>query len=596
MAARQSMWLVAAGAAALLALGAPVRAAEPRVLLVGSDRGIPGQFSSIQAAVDAARPGDWILVGPGDYHEKGSNDPEHPAGVLVTTPGIHLRGMDRNHVVVDGTNPNTLGVCSPDPAVQDFGPRDEHGEPVGRNGIEVLKADGVSIENLTVCNFLSSAHGDNGNEIWWNGGDASGTIGLHALFGQYLTASSTYYKDDASPMGKYGIFTSNESGPGTIAHTYASNMGDSAYYIGACADCNMDLTDAHAENSALGYSGTNAGGHLIIENSVWDDNKAGIVPNTLNNDDWPSPQDGACPNGGTGPTGTHSCTIIRNNDVHDNNNPNTPQFGIAGAAPVGTGILLTGDRNDTVVDNRITDQGAWGIAVNDFPDTETPPSTVETPCRGGLDLSTPVQPLCYYFAFGNEVARNTFRHDGFFGNPGNGDLALVNAPNPQDPANCFHDNVDASGQLTSDPPAIEQLFGTCGRPDVGYVGPSLVGLICASGPVLTLGPLSPTCPDGLPGASYPQRTAVRMRPIPFDSLPTMPDPCAGVPENPWCPDEASRASGIQALVSTIPNTASTRSSDAAVVLLLLAGAGLAAARRRRRRPRSAPPVLPRASR
>src|SRR3954447_9996563 len=70
----------------------------PKVLLVGSYRGLAGQFSSIQAAVTAARPGDWVLIGPGDYHEQGSAE----AGVLVTTSGIHIRGMDRNHVIVDG--------------------------------------------------------------------------------------------------------------------------------------------------------------------------------------------------------------------------------------------------------------------------------------------------------------------------------------------------------------------------------------------------------------------------------------------------------------------------------------------------------------
>src|SRR3954451_10100637 len=70
----------------------------PKVLLVGSYRGLTGQFSSIQAAVTAAHPGDWILIGPGDYHEHGST----MAGVLVTTSGIHIRGMDRNRVIVDG--------------------------------------------------------------------------------------------------------------------------------------------------------------------------------------------------------------------------------------------------------------------------------------------------------------------------------------------------------------------------------------------------------------------------------------------------------------------------------------------------------------
>src|SRR5215469_9478195 len=137
----------------------PLHAASPQVLRVGSYHGIPGQFQTIQAAVNAAQPGDWILIGPGDYHEQGTS----PAGVLVRTPNLHLRGMDRNHVIVDGTLPGA-SACSSDPALQDFGPN-------GRDGIEVLKTDGVSVENLTVCNFLSDNSGDNGNQVWFNGGD-----------------------------------------------------------------------------------------------------------------------------------------------------------------------------------------------------------------------------------------------------------------------------------------------------------------------------------------------------------------------------------------------------------------------------------------
>jgi len=29
-------------------------------------------FTTIQSAVDAATPGDWILIAPGDYHEEGT--------------------------------------------------------------------------------------------------------------------------------------------------------------------------------------------------------------------------------------------------------------------------------------------------------------------------------------------------------------------------------------------------------------------------------------------------------------------------------------------------------------------------------------------
>ena len=246
----------------------PLHAAGPQVLRVGSYHGMAGQFQTIQAAVNAAQPGDWILIGPGDYHEQGTST----AGVLVTTPNLHLRGMDRNGVIVDGTLPGA-STCSSDPALQDFGPSGS-----GRNGIEVLKTDGVSVENLTVCNFLTDNHGNNGDQILFNGGDGSGTVGLGSFQGTYLTASSTYYKDDVSAQARYGIFASNVSGPGLFDHDYASNMGDSSFYVGACPDCNVIITHAHAQNSPLGYSGTNAGGRLIVENSEWDQNKGGSPP------------------------------------------------------------------------------------------------------------------------------------------------------------------------------------------------------------------------------------------------------------------------------------------------------------------------------
>jgi len=38
----------------------------------------------------------------------------------------------------------------------------------------------------------------------------------------------------------------------------------------------------------------------------------------------------------------------------------------------------------------------------------------------------------------------------------------------------------------------------------------------------------------LPGSDYPRLTKVVMHPLP-GNLTSMPDPCAGVPANPWCP-------------------------------------------------------------
>ena len=47
----------------------------------------------------------------------------------------------------------------------------------------VCKADNVSVENLTACNFLGGAD-DGGNEIWWNGGDGTGKIGMTGYSGK----------------------------------------------------------------------------------------------------------------------------------------------------------------------------------------------------------------------------------------------------------------------------------------------------------------------------------------------------------------------------------------------------------------------------
>ncbi len=185
---------------------APVGTTAARVLLVGTYQGHAGAYSTIQSAVDAAKPGDWVLIAPGDYHERcrphgrGRHrlEGDVTAGVRVTTPNLHIRGMDRNGVVIDGTKPGAP-KCSAKPSDQDLGPLDANGRAQGRNGLEVWKASGTTLENLTVCNFLSGAHGG-GNQIWWNGGDGSGEIGLHAYNGSYLSATSTYARRRTSTV------------------------------------------------------------------------------------------------------------------------------------------------------------------------------------------------------------------------------------------------------------------------------------------------------------------------------------------------------------------------------------------------------------
>lgn len=189
----------------------------------GATRRVPRDYPSIQSAVDAASPGDLVLVDRGVYREE----------VLVTTPSLVIRGVDRNEVVIDG-------------------------EFVRGNGVIVL-ADGVAVENLTARNALL-------NGFFWTG--------VKGYRGSYLTAYDN---------GDYGVYAFDSS-DGLFEYSMASGSPDSGFYVGQCDPCRMVIRHVVAENNALGYSGTNSGGELYIVSSIWRNNLAGIAPNTLDSE------------------------------------------------------------------------------------------------------------------------------------------------------------------------------------------------------------------------------------------------------------------------------------------------------------------------
>jgi hypothetical protein len=270
-----------------------------------------------------------------------------------------------------------------------------------------------------------------------------------------------------------------------------------------------------------------------VQNSEFDNNQSGYVTNSQNNDDAPSPQTGTCPKNGTGPTGSHSCWVLKKNLVHDNNNPNVPTSGSAEAGPVGSGIVIAGGRNDTITENKVYKNGAWGILLVPYPDTETPPKIEGiTPCEGGVEEEIEGKHVCYYDDFGNEVSNNTLEHNGFFGNPSDVDLGELS--NPENPGNCWHGSKDPKQLMeepTSEPKAIQQPpHSTCGVPDAGEPLASPLGqeVACDS-------QLLAEITQGVEcvGKTYPRQTEVVMMPLP--EQPTMPSPCLGVPRNGWCP-------------------------------------------------------------
>lgn len=301
---------------------------------------VPEDHTTIQEAVDAAQPGDLILISPGVYKE----------GVTVETEDLVIRGLDRNEVVVDG-------------------------EFERENGIKIL-ADGVAVENLTVRNNTA-------NGVFWTGSYEDDYV-LKGYRASYVTAYNN---------GLYGIYAFNAAN-GLIENSYGSGHPDSAFYIGQCKPCNAVIRNVVAEKNMLGYSGTNSSGNLKIVESVWRNNRSGIVPNSLTSEKL-APQGDA---------------DIVANLVEDNNSaeaPNNDSFGVA----YGTGIVVGGGSDDRVERNVVRNHKNAGIVVTDQPEKFKPEGNQVQ----DNELSGNTTDLVYLLldtdpveAYGNCFAGNTF--------------------------------------------------------------------------------------------------------------------------------------------------------------------------------------------
>lgn len=246
---------------------------------------VPEDYPTIHAAVDAAKPYALISIAPGIYHEV----------VTVHTANLTIRGRDRNGVILDGNFKLT-------------------------NAFEVL-ADNVVLENMTARHYLA-------NGFYW-----TGVKGFRA---SYVTAYAN---------GDYGVYAYG-SNLGQFDHDLAAGQPDSGFYIGYCHPCNAIITNVISEDNALGYSGTNAGGNLVIRDSIWRNNMSGIAPNTLDSEPDPPEDD----------------TTIINNLVENNNNFDAPAK-ILEYPSIGNGIVIGGGNNNHILNNRINGHIYYGILI-----------------------------------------------------------------------------------------------------------------------------------------------------------------------------------------------------------------------------------------
>ncbi|ADB51971.1 right-handed parallel beta-helix repeat-containing protein [Conexibacter woesei] len=271
-------------------------------------RRAPNCSLTIQQAVDKTLPGDTVRVPAGTYRESVEISGGRHAGIkLIGSPS------NPRKTILD------LGRLS---------------RAKRQNAVMINAADGVTVKGFYARNYL-------GNGFF--------AINVTGYTLQNLVAGWG---------GTYGVYAFNSKG-GTIADSEAFYNNDSGFYIGQTPKQSKPVRsivrNVTAWGNQLGFSGTNMR-YTTITRGRWYNNGLGIVPNALDSEKWPPPEQ----------------NVISDNDVFWNNfnyfrgAPFEVRQGAKGLSyPVGSGILLYGSQRTTVENNRVFGHFLVGIGAVD---------------------------------------------------------------------------------------------------------------------------------------------------------------------------------------------------------------------------------------
>jgi parallel beta-helix repeat protein len=295
-----------AGSCAVLVLGLAV-ASVPAVAIAKSTKVEAGE--SIQAAVDAAAPGDTIRVMPGDYTE---TQPGAVAAVRITKPLtlVALGAPGRVRILWNGLAAQGDGIL-----VEPANPGDPDVVGVEINGftVEGFPHNGIFLRHVNDFNIEGNQSINNLENGIWPTLSANGQVKKNVSYGSQ----------------------------------------DSALWIEASE--NVRVVDNELHHSPTGLEIT-ISKEITVERNDVHDNTVGIGlyhPAAAGLDSpWPYSELG----------NWH----ITNNDVHDNNEENTAEGGETAALPPGIGILLLGVDKVDVQENRVETNDFVGIGMVDW--------------------------------------------------------------------------------------------------------------------------------------------------------------------------------------------------------------------------------------
>lgn len=255
----------------------------------------PGE--SIQAAVDAASPGDTVVVKAGEYYES----------VSIHTDGLTLRAQGRvtlepgHYGSSDCYLPgHDVGICI---APADLDPS---------TGTYSGRVNDVTITGFRIVGFQGE--------------------GVFGFGTRNLKVSHVVAIDNAA----YGIASFDGIGT-TFTRNAVSGSHDAGLYIGDSLNAHAVVSHNRAWNNALGILLRHSQKAVVSDNDAWG-NCLGIFLLA----------DGQA--GGSGQTAVLNNRVVANNDV-------CRQFADAGFLPVlgGGGIVLAGSQHNAIFENVVRD-------------------------------------------------------------------------------------------------------------------------------------------------------------------------------------------------------------------------------------------------
>lgn len=267
---------------------------------------------TIQAAVDAASPGDTVKVPPGVYHES----------VLVTTSDLTIEGS--NAAVLEASGYQYGIVVGDQPT----------GDPPVFPGCPPVSVHNFTLDGLTIQNAEDTG-------IFMRGVDT-----FRVTNGRYVN------------NGEYGIFP-RCSRDGRIDHNSGGGGEDATIYVGV--DDNITVEKNNVTNGEIGIELENTLNTFVRNNKV-SANVAGIFVIVLPGLPRTSTDNAVIEN-----------NVVKDNNLPNPFPPPPPFFDDLQLLPSGTGILNVGGHEILIRNNVVTGNNTVGIGMVDNPFGFGPP-------------------------------------------------------------------------------------------------------------------------------------------------------------------------------------------------------------------------------